>query len=97
EISAPNATYKVGSLVRKGYIRRVQSTTDKREYYLEVSDKFLTYYGVSYDYLKTVTDRIRTRFSPAEVEQLERMLTIVSRELMSEIPVRAADSKEDAR
>ncbi|MEG1774148.1 MAG: MarR family transcriptional regulator, partial [Oscillospiraceae bacterium] len=77
EISAPNATYKVGSLVRKGYIRRVQSTTDKREYYLEVSDKFLTYYGVSYDYLKTVTDRIRTRFSPAEVEQLERMLTIV--------------------
>ena len=39
-ISQPNATYKINSLVRKGYINKVNSASDKREYHLEVTQKF---------------------------------------------------------
>ena len=34
-ISTPNAAYKIGSLVKKGYVEKIQSTTDRREYFLE--------------------------------------------------------------
>ncbi len=33
-ISTPNAAYKIGSLVKKGYVEKIQSTTDRREYFL---------------------------------------------------------------
>ena len=36
-ISPPNAAYKVNSLIRKGYIRKVQSPDDRREYHLEIT------------------------------------------------------------
>lgn len=31
-ISSPNAAYKVNSLIKKGYLRKVQSEEDRREY-----------------------------------------------------------------
>ena len=34
QISTPNAAYKIGSLVKKGYVEKIQSTTDRREYHL---------------------------------------------------------------
>ena len=30
QISTPNAAYKIGSLVKKGYVEKIQSTTDRR-------------------------------------------------------------------
>ena len=33
-LSSPNAAYKVSSLVRKGYVEKVQSSSDRREYRL---------------------------------------------------------------
>ena len=32
-LSAPNAAYRVNQLVKKGYIEKVQSDTDKREFH----------------------------------------------------------------
>ena len=40
-ISTPNAAYKVNSLVEKGYIRKIRSEKDRREYHLEVTQKYL--------------------------------------------------------
>ena len=31
-ISSPNAAYKINNLIKKGYIKKVQSKHDKREY-----------------------------------------------------------------
>lgn len=39
-ISQSNATYKVNNLIRKGYIVKENSDTDRREYHLKLSDKF---------------------------------------------------------
>ena len=85
QLSAPNAAYKVGNLVKKGYIRKVQSEEDKREYHLSVTQKYIDYYNVSYRYLSTVMDRIKERFPAQDVEKLEEMLNIISDELMPEL------------
>ena len=85
QISSPNAAYKVNSLIKKGYIRKVQSENDKREYHLEVTEKFTNYYNISTNYRQTVMDRIANRFTPEELKVLEKVLTITAEELMPEI------------
>ena len=93
-ISPPNAAYKVNSLVKKGYIRKVQSRTDKREYHLEVTSKYIDYYNISASYMVEVMHRISRRFTPEECEKLEKMLSIVSRELMPEVNIPEARMPE---
>ena len=58
QISTPNAAYKIGSLVRKGYVEKIQSTTDRREYFLRPTQKYIDYYSISYSYLHTVIERV---------------------------------------
>ena len=84
-ISPPNAAYKINSLIRKGYVQKIQSEQDKREYHLQVTQKYKDYYNVSSDYVHVVTERMRERFTPDECAKLEEMLTIISKELMPEI------------
>lgn len=87
QLSAPNAAYKVGNLVKKGYVRKVQSEEDKREYHLEVTEKYMTTYGVTYDYIGKVMKRIRERFSSEQVEELEEILGVIDDELMPEVQI----------
>ena len=84
-ISTPNAAYKIGSLVRKGYVEKIQSTVDRREYHLRPTQKYINYYNISYSYLHTVIERARERFSPEDCKKLEEMLSVVSHELMPEM------------
>lgn len=86
-ISSPNAAYKVNSLIRKGYLRKVQSEADHREYHLEVTQKYIDYYNISVSYLEEVMERIARRFTPEECGRLEAMLEIVSHELMPEVQI----------
>lgn len=86
-ISSPNAAYKVNSLIKKGYINKVQSKEDRREYHLEVTQKYIDYYNISSRYTDLVMDRICKRFTPEECEKLTEMLDIVSHELMPEVNI----------
>ena len=56
-ISPPNAAYKINSLIRKGYVQKIQSAHDKREYHLQVTQKYKDYYNISNDYVHAVTER----------------------------------------
>lgn len=87
QISSPNAAYKVNSLIKKGYVRKVQSEDDKREYHLEVTDKYYDYYNMNAAYVKKVTERMRERFTKEELEILEKVLVVMSSELMPEVEV----------
>lgn len=84
-ISTPNAAYKVNSLVEKGYIRKIQSQRDRREYHLEVTQKYIDYYNISASYMSEVMDRILERFTPQESAELEKMLEVIGQELMPEV------------
>ena len=86
-LSSPNAAYKVNNLVKKGYLQRVQSDEDKREFHLKVTDKYLGYYNISYQYMDTVIKRMEERFTKEELDLLIRILKIMDEELMPEIPV----------
>ena len=86
-LSSPNAAYKVNNLMKKGYLEKIQSTEDKREYHLYVTQKYLEYYNISYQYLNTVLNRLEGRFSQEELEVVKRVLKVMDEELMPEIPI----------
>ncbi len=96
QISPPNAAYKVNSLIKKGYLKKMQSENDRREYFLVVTQKYEDYYNISYSYLSTVMNRIKDRFSPEDVAKIEEMLTIISDELMPEIPLKSPNASHYA-
>ena len=88
-LSTPNAAYKINSLVKKGYVERIQSTTDKREYRLRPTQKYIDYYNISYSYLHTVIERVRKRFPAEDCDKMEQMLSVISTELMPELDMLA--------
>ena len=83
-ISQSNATYKVNSLIKKGYLERENSQTDRREYHLVLSETFYSYIGLISSYENVVMERIKARFSPEDVEKFDRMLSVIANELMPE-------------
>lgn len=68
-ISQPNASYKVNSLVTKGYIQRRPCESDKRECRLAVTEKFRGYYGVQEPEFVELTEG----FSSSELLLLEKI------------------------
>ena len=88
-ISQSNATYKVNSLMRKGYLVRQNSETDRREYHLVLSDKFHNYMSLLTTYEDTVAQRIQERFTEEELEVFNRMLKTIAEELMPECDILA--------
>ena len=84
-ISTPNASYTINSLIQKGYVQKVRSETDRREYHLHPTQKYMDYYNISYAYLQTVVDRVKEHFPAEDVAKLDEMLTVIGSELMPEI------------
>lgn len=83
-ISQSNATYKVNNLIKKGYLLRQNSTHDRREYYLTLSDKFYSYMGLLSSYETQVMERVKARFSEEDVAKFDEILTVMAEELMPE-------------
>lgn len=86
-ISQSNATYKVNSLIKKGYIERLNSTVDRREYHLKLSEKYYNYINLMDAYQREVIERIEERFPKEDVEKFEEILKVMSKELMPEIKI----------
>jgi DNA-binding MarR family transcriptional regulator len=84
-ISSPNAAVRINSLIRKGYLDKVQSNEDKRTFHLHPTQKFYEYNRISDNYLETIVERCEKRFSREEIETLEKMLNVIDQELMPEI------------
>ena len=83
-ISQSNATDKVNNLIKKGYLIRQNSETDRREYHLILSDKYYGYTDIMRSYVDTVVGRIRKSFTPEEAKQFGDMLDRISNEMMPE-------------
>ena len=84
KLSAPNTAYRLNKLEERGYIRRIRNDLDKREYRIEATGRYQEEYGVIFDYIHLVCDRIEERFSPEEVDKFREMLGIINEELMPE-------------
>ena len=83
-ISQSNATYTVNNLIKKGYLVRQNSSNDRREYHLVLSEKYYNYMALFSSYQKTVIERIEKRFPPEDLERFDEILRVISEELMEE-------------
>lgn len=81
-ISLPNASYRINNLIQKGYVRKHVSEYDRREYHLEVTDKFLNRYGVNASFNNMLMSKIRETFNQDEISELEVMIKRVVDEIM---------------
>ena len=52
-----------------------------------MTEKYLNYYNISYNYMETVMKRIEERFTSEELDILTRVLDIMDKELMPEIKI----------
>ena len=84
KLSAPNTAYRLRKLEEKGYIFLTQNEQDKRKFHVEATGRYREKYGVIFDYIHVVCQRIEERFSPEETETFQRMLGVISNELMPE-------------
>ncbi|MCR4833537.1 MAG: MarR family transcriptional regulator [Butyrivibrio sp.] len=84
-ISAPNAAYRVGQLVQKGYIEKIQSKTDQREYHLRPTQKFINYFNINTSYIDTICERCKDKFSEEDYNKLVELLSVIDDELMPEL------------
>lgn len=83
-VSQPNMTYRVNSLVKKGYVKKKVGKSDRRETRLELTDKFLQYEKDKSGYIGLVSSRVEEKFSKEEVDSLNRILETIAEELMLE-------------
>ena len=84
-ISPPNAAYKINSMIRKGYLTKIRSERDRREYFLEPTQKYYDHYRLSMGYVEEIAERVERRISCEDLEAFARVLRIMSEELMPEV------------
>lgn len=82
DISQSNVTYKINALISKGYIMKETSPEDRREIRLNVTEKFLNYYGCNSDFIKSMLGNIKSNFTEDEVKLLEHMIKKVTDEAL---------------
>lgn len=93
-LSSANAADKVNKLISKGYLNKVQSQKDKRVYYLEVTQKYMDYYNISYQYMDLVMKRVESRLTPEELVTAQKVLDIMNDELVREINLEEPQASE---
>ncbi len=87
DISSPNAAHRIKCLVQKGYVEKIKSEDDGREYHLRPTQKYLDYRKINQDYMDVLMERCKERFSKEDYEKLNEMLGIITTELMPEIDI----------
>lgn len=77
-ISQPNATYKVASLIEKGYITKELSSIDRREWQLSMSEKFFGYFDTEDKNIENAVEKLKREFTEEELNVFGRMLTALN-------------------
>ena len=78
-----NATYKINTLIEKGFIKKQKSEQDKREFYLELTEK---YSNIELDGARqqAIMERVEKRLSPHQLKVMEQVLAILDEEITNE-------------
>ena len=80
-ISRPGASYKVASLIQKGYVVKEPSADDKREFRLTLTEKYYNYIGLYEDGLREYVSRLESNYSERQIESFEAVLSRVEEEI----------------
>lgn len=83
-VSYPNIAYKINSLVNKGYLEKVQSEKDKREFKLRLTDQFYSYYNNKNEYTFESIDKLGEELTDEQAAALNSVLEKLDQDLLSE-------------
>ena len=86
KISQPNATYRIKSLMEKGYLEKL-STKKKSAFRLTVTEKFKKYYHEDMGYGKYIFNRLKAALDEEELKSVDELF---------EKFISACDSTQDA-
>ena len=78
-----NATYKINTLIEKGFIKKSKSEKDKREFYIELTEK-CNIINLDESRQPALMDRVEKRLSSHQIKVLEQILTIVDEEIQND-------------
>ena len=67
-ISSPNAAHRIKCLIQKGYVDKIRSEQDAREYHLKPTSKYLKFRRINEEYLEILMERCKERFSSEDFE-----------------------------
>lgn len=82
DISAPNATYRVKQLMKKGFITKERSEKDGREYCLVPTQKFFDYYENRDDYV--LINDMKKNFTKKECHKIDKIMKILTEQIEPE-------------
>ena len=80
-VSQPNISYKINTLVAKGYVRKEQSKKDGREYFLKLTDRYYAYKKIAYGFVDKVLDNLNDKLSREEMDNLRKSLKLIKEEM----------------
>ncbi len=80
DVSSPNATYKVKTLIKKGLIAKEKSEKDGREYLLVPTQKFFDLFESKDNDEKEISS-FKINLSKNENKKMERILNILTEEI----------------
>ncbi|WP_311531859.1 MarR family transcriptional regulator [uncultured Anaerococcus sp.] len=80
-ISQPNISYKINTLVSKGYVEKVQSKEDGREFILRLTDRFKTYKKIAFSSISEVMDRLEEKLSKEDMDHIFNSLDLIKAEM----------------
>lgn len=82
KIAQPNITYRVNSLVKKGYVEKVGSKIDKRIVHLRVTKKYKNYQAYKNSLATDVIRKTQAGLVEEEIEVLEKVLGLMEENLV---------------
>lgn len=77
-ISQPNATYKVNSLISKGYIEKLPPRGDRRETRIRVCNKYFDYSGEQDEFIRRAVEALESSCTHEELAAFEKTLSKLS-------------------
>lgn len=69
-ISQPNATYRIKSLIDKGYVTK-EATDKKNMFRLSVTEKFMTYFHKDLGYGRFIFQMLSEKFSEEKLAEID--------------------------
>jgi DNA-binding MarR family transcriptional regulator len=74
-VSKPSVTANVGTLIKKGYVAKVQDHEDLRSFHIITTQKAHDFDELHQNVHKNLARRLAAQLNPSEVEQLAALLT----------------------
>lgn len=78
-ITKSAVTIKVNELVKKGYVKKIQSKQDKRIFYLKISDEVKDIFDKYDSIFFTIQDKMKENFSVEQIKNFYEIIEFISK------------------